>query len=185
MNLLSFSAWQLWINSIAIKTIDYIALETRLIQSCQALKLRNFICDIFAHISTSIRRFRKNPQHINFFSINGYLSEWSWLRIWTAVPLHKSKSLIIKANLSWSRTRVKFCQFTASLSVFISFFFAVKVRLKDLKFELCQFKLEYNHSTITNKLAINWQNFARVRLQLKFAFIMRLLDFCVCNSLVI
>jgi len=29
-----------------------------------------------------------------------------------------------------------------SKSVFISFFFALKVRLKDLKFEFCQFKLE-------------------------------------------
>jgi len=28
--------------------------------------------------------------------------------------------------------------------------------------------------TNTDKLAINWQNFARVRLQLKFTFIMRL-----------
>jgi len=29
----------------------------------------------------------------------------------------------------------------------------------------------------TNKLAINWQNFARVRLQLKFAFIIRDIEF--------
>jgi len=29
-------------------------------------------------------------------------------------------------------------------------------------------------SKITDKLAINWQNFARVRIQLKFAFIIRL-----------
>jgi len=42
-------------------------------------------------------------------------------------------SYIIKANFSWSRTWTKFCQLTASLSVFI-FFFALKVRLKDLKF---------------------------------------------------
>jgi len=28
----------------------------------------------------------------------------------------------------------------------------------------------------TDKLAINWQNFARVRLQLKFAFIIRLYE---------
>jgi len=31
----------------------------------------------------------------------------------------------------------------------------------------------------TNKLAINWQNIARVRLQLKFAFILRTVILCL------
>jgi len=56
----------------------------------------------------------------------------------------KSYSRIKKANLNWSRTRVKFCQLIASLSVFISFL-SLKVILMDLKFEFCQFKLEQNH----------------------------------------
>jgi len=33
----------------------------------------------------------------------------------------------------------------ASLSELTSFFFALKVKLKDLKFEYCQLKLEKNH----------------------------------------
>jgi len=44
-----------------------------------------------------------------------------------------------------------------------------KLDLKDLKFEFVS--LSWNR--ITGKLAINWQNFARVQLQLKFAFIIR------------
>jgi len=53
--------------------------------------------------------------------------------------------------------------------VFYLFFLApkTKVGLKDLKFEFCQFKL----SRITDKLVINWQNFARVRLQFSFFYI--------------
>jgi len=65
--------------------------------------------------------------------------------------------------------------------MFIIFFFVLKIRLKDLKFEFCQFKLAINWknfvnlscSRITVKLAINWKNFARARFQLKFAFIIR------------
>jgi len=47
---------------------------------------------------------------------------------------------IIKTNLSWSWTRAKFLRFIGSLSVFLSLFFALKVRLKNLKFEFCQWK---------------------------------------------
>jgi len=57
------------------------------------------------------------------------------LTIMHNVSYYKSK-LELKSNLA------KFCQLIASLSGFISCFFALKVRLKDLKFELCQFKLE-------------------------------------------
>jgi len=48
----------------------------------------------------------------------------------------------IKACLSWSRTWAKFRQLITSLSVSMSFFFALKVRLKDLKFEFCKLKLK-------------------------------------------
>jgi len=41
---------------------------------------------------------------------------------------------IIKANLSLGQIRAKFCQLIASLSMFITFCFVLKVRLKDLKF---------------------------------------------------
>jgi len=54
----------------------------------------------------------------------------------------RSKGRIIKANLSQSRTRAKFCRIIVCLSEFISFFFVLKVRLKDLKFEFGQFKFE-------------------------------------------
>jgi len=50
-----------------------------------------------------------------------------------------------------------------------------------LQLKLTKLKLEVHKSDFqrikenmnTDKLAINWQNFARVRLQLKFAFIIR------------
>jgi len=54
----------------------------------------------------------------------------------------------------------------------VSFFFALKVRLKDLKFEFSQFKLEDGGESQTN-LQLTGKNFAQVRLQLKFAFIIR------------
>jgi len=44
-----------------------------------------------------------------------------------------------------------------------------KLKLEALKSDLKRKKKDMN----TNKLAINWQNIARVRLQLKFAFIIR------------
>jgi len=50
--------------------------------------------------------------------------------------------------------------------VFISFFFAYKVKLQVLKFELSdQVEVEQ-----PDKRVINWQNFAQVGLQLKFLF---------------
>jgi len=49
---------------------------------------------------------------------------------------------------------------------FYIFLFALKARLKELKFEFCQLHC----SGFADKLAIKWQNFARARLQFKFAF---------------
>jgi len=78
-----------------------------------------------------------------------------------------SMDRIIEANLSWSRIRVKFCQLIASLSVLYLSFLCLKsyLRTSSLSF------VSLSWSRTTYKLAINWQNFARVRLQLKFAFI--------------
>jgi len=53
----------------------------------------------------------------------------------------------------------------ASLFLFISFFFALKVRLKTSSLSF----VSLSWSRTTDKLAINWKNFARVQLQLKFA----------------
>jgi len=50
-------------------------------------------------------------------------------------PYYKNK-LELKSNSS------KISRLIASLSEFISFFFALKVRLKDIKFEFCQLKLK-------------------------------------------
>jgi len=58
--------------------------------------------------------------------------------------LIKYMGRITKANLSWSWTPAKFCQLIVSLSAFLSFFFVLKVRLKDLKFEFCQLKSKQN-----------------------------------------
>jgi len=79
----------------------------------------------------------------------------------------------VKANLSWSRTRAKFCQLIASLYVFIHLSFLCwrsDLRTSSLNF------VSLSWSKITDKRVINWQNFARVRLQLKFAFIMQTLS---------
>jgi len=76
---------------------------------------------------------------------------------------------IIKANLSWSRTRVKFCQLIASLPL-------IRLQLKLTKFKLEVLKSDFQHKKkgmITDEPAVYQQNFARVRLQLKFAFIIR------------
>jgi len=53
--------------------------------------------------------------------------------------------------------------------MFISFFFVLKAsyRYSSLSF------VKISWGKITEKLAINWQNFAQVALQLKFAFIIR------------
>jgi len=59
--------------------------------------------------------------------------------------------------------------------VFIFFFFALKARPHDvLKLDFCQIKLEYR---TTDKLAISWQNFSQVGLQLKLTFRIRPLVF--------
>jgi len=80
----------------------------------------------------------------------------------------------MKANLSWSRTRAKFCQLMANISMIISFFFVLKVRHQDLKFDFVSW---VGVGRITNKPTINGQNFAGVRLQLKFASMIRALCF--------
>jgi len=45
--LISFSAWQLRYNRVAVRT--EVAVETRLIQSCQALKRNSFIVKCFKY----------------------------------------------------------------------------------------------------------------------------------------
>jgi len=56
----------------------------------------------------------------------------------------------------------------------------ILLQIKTTKLKLEVVKSDFqpkNKDMDTDKLAINWQNFARVRLQLKFAFIMRLVVF--------
>jgi len=82
----------------------------------------------------------------------------------------KTEGRIIQLNLSWSRIRAKFCQLIANLFVMysnlnwqysnLSSFLTLTAKKKDMNID---------------KLAVNWQNFTRVRLQLKFAFIIWLL----------
>jgi len=74
---------------------------------------------------------------------------------------------ILKAHLSWSLSLAKFCHFITNLSVFLSFFFALK---SDLKTSSLSF-VSLGWSRTTDKLAINWQSFVQVRLQFKFAFV--------------
>jgi len=56
------------------------------------------------------------------------------------VPTFSTHRSVLPVNSEF--IRVKFCQLLASLSVVISFVFALKVRLKDLKFEFYQLKLK-------------------------------------------
>jgi len=74
-------------------------------------------------------------------------------------PYSKSK---LELN-SKSRTRVM----QKISSVFLSIYFVLEAKLQILEFEFCQIKLRWNHRK--KKLAINWQNFAQVELELKFA----------------
>jgi len=79
---------------------------------------------------------------------------------------------IVKANLSWSQTQAKSCQLFARLCSYLSFLcWKSNLRISSLSF------ISLSWSRITDKLAINWQNFARVRLQLKFAFNLLLIVF--------
>jgi len=83
--------------------------------------------------------------------------------------------------------RTKFCQSISSLSMIL-----LQLKLTKLKFEILksdfQHKNEkYEHRSESDKFSINWQNFSRVRLQLKFAFIQpfireRFCVLCICNS---
>jgi len=52
----------------------------------------------------------------------------------------------------------------------------LQLKLTKLKLEILKFDIQHKKDIKTDKLAIKWQNFARVRLQLKFAFIIRPLD---------
>jgi len=84
--------------------------------------------------------------------------------------LNQSNGCILKANLSWTRKKSNSSDTKKFVSVFGSFSYALKAELQALKFEFCHVKLDRT----TDKLAINWQNFARVELQLKFVFGIRL-----------
>jgi len=79
------------------------------------------------------------------------------------------KVRIIRANLSFSRIRAKFYQLNASLSVILLQLSCQNSNLRSLSLTFSEKKKYMN----TDKLAINWQSFAQVRLQLKFALIIR------------
>jgi len=65
---------------------------------------------------------------------------------------------------------LKFCQLIVSLSLILFQFKLTKLKLEVLKsVTISVEKKDMN----TDKLAVNLQNFARVRLQLKIAFIIR------------
>jgi len=59
-----------------------------------------------------------------FYKVTDWLSE-IWRQIWD------TKGRIIKANLSWSRTRAKFCPLIASLSVTV-----LQLKMAKLKLEV-------------------------------------------------
>jgi len=80
------------------------------------------------------------------------------------------KQTRVELEKSWTQVMQKF------FSVFISFIFALKVRLQILKFDFVRLSWDRTiviHGTM-DKLAVNWQNFARAELQLKFTLGMRL-----------
>jgi len=60
----------------------------------------------------------------------------------------------MKANLNWSRTRAKYCQWIASLSVILLQLKLTKLKLEVLKFAFQHKKKRYEY----NKRSINWQN---------------------------
>jgi len=59
----------------------------------------------------------------------------------------------------------------------------LQLKLTKLKFEVLESDFQHKKKdTNTDKLAIYWQNFVRVRLQLKFAFIIRPLNLFIISS---
>jgi len=76
----------------------------------------------------------------------------------------------LKANLSWTRIKSNSSDAKFFRLYFISFFFALKARPQVLKFD--DF-VRLGWGRTTDKLSINWQNFAQVGLQLKFGFRIR------------
>jgi len=64
---------------------------------------------------------------------------------------------------------VKFCQLIVTLSVILLQIKSTKLKFEVFKSDFQRKKKDMN----TDKLAINWQNFARVRLQLMFAIKIR------------
>jgi len=76
---------------------------------------------------------------------------------------------ITKANLSWNRIQAKFYQqLIASLICVHIFLFSAESLLRSSSLSF----VSLSWSRITDKLTINWQNFAQVRLQ-QFSFIIR------------
>jgi len=71
---------------------------------------------------------------------------------------------MLQSVISWGHIR----------EIFLSFFFALKVKFQVIKFEFCQITLSCDR--ITDNLAINWQKFAQVGLQLKFGLSTRPID---------
>jgi len=76
---------------------------------------------------------------------------------------------IIKANLSWSRSRAKFCQLIASLFVILSQFYLTKLKLEYLKFG---FKCKKERKKQRRKLFASLE-FDFFRVQLKLALRIR------------
>jgi len=85
--------------------------------------------------------------------------------------LHKYPSIApyCKSKLELNSNSSEVLQLIASLPVILLQFKLTKFKLEVLKFDFQRKKEKYN----TDKLTINWQNFALVRLQLKIAFIIR------------
>jgi len=85
------------------------------------------------------------------------------------------RAVLFEAALSWSRTRAKLCQLIANLYVNL-----LQLKLTNLSSRHTSPTFRAKKKDMnTDKLAINWQNFAQVRLRLKFVCIVRA---SVCNS---
>jgi len=100
----------------------------------------------------------------NVRKLNWYVTFDSALSCTRAVPEKAKQTWAVLEKSQTQKTQKILC-----LCLYFSFF-TLKAELQVLKLEFCQVNLES-----TDKLAINWQNFARIGLQLKFAFRIRLL----------
>jgi len=110
--------------------------------------------DALTFTCLATNRINQTSKNIEVILLDGKCVIWSV----------NTEGRIIKVNLSWNLTLAKFCQLIANL-----FLILLQFKLKKLKLKVRKCDFQHKIWTQIILLIINLQNFARVRLPLKFA----------------